>query len=210
MEAGEPNYEREAESHEMHLVDDVFAGNFLQRHRANLYILFFPGLILHELAHALAVWASGGRVTEARLWSMRGGEIKVRSLGHVGGVITAFAPFALAVASVLILQYAFGQLHVATNEGLWWPVLLLWLAASLALYSIPSVGDMNHAIWRLRRLRRTGETFLSGISALLWFFPSLLLEAIAKLHIAVYRQRTYVRFLWLGVLAFATLNYFSA
>jgi hypothetical protein len=79
-------------------------------------------LVLHEFAHCVAAWATGGRVTLFRPWPHRyGGKWYLGRVQRVGGDDQQIAIAPLIKANVLIWCYALAA-------AAWWPVvgLLAW------------------------------------------------------------------------------------
>ena len=111
--------------------------------------LTFPGVVHHELSHALLVILTGGRITELALFKPDG-----NTLGHVswqarGGLIRrsiqktfcAIAPVVLGSVSTGAMAYYING-HMGTLP-LWQLCLLIYLAVSVFLHMTMSPQDLS-------------------------------------------------------------------
>lgn len=108
--------------------------------------LFFPGVMLHEIAHATMAFLSGAKVTEVELF-----EISCGTLGHVSfvprgpkvfkgvqRVLVASAPVYLGLGYQLIIY----TLWTSGPQGVAFKVLLGYLALSILFHMTMSLTDM--------------------------------------------------------------------
>ncbi|HII39261.1 TPA: hypothetical protein HA318_04645 [Candidatus Micrarchaeota archaeon] len=205
--------EETSHAHEITLSDDPFTKNFLKNYGINTTIWFFPGLIMHEAAHALAGILSGGRLTAATWWSKHGGFVSLTNVSWATGALVSLAPLLLAPTAILLFQQGFSSLNTTAKEGILLPVLFLWLAVSLAIFSIPSVPDLKNCIHRSRKARqfttRTPTILFSPlIKTLVFYIPMIISEITAVGLLLTFRWSSTMRFAWMAVLCLATLNYF--
>lgn len=120
--------------------------------RRLLSYLTFPGIIVHEFAHAWACRKLGihvERICYLRFGNPMGYVLHERPAHAFQHILIATAPF--FVSSILALSASFtaclfsrSQLPPDTRELC--SLLALWLSFSLALHSFPSGGDAN-ALW---------------------------------------------------------------
>ncbi len=140
-------------------------------------ILFFPGVIVHELAHILACLVTGTKVTGIKLWGLKEAYVKHEEPGPLPMLIIAVAPFlfnTLLAVSTLYLGHMFLKSHQSFEIVL----VAYWFSASLAYHAFPSLDDVNNAYqvltrnWFSSMLGRKG--FLNAVLSWLLFVPVFL------------------------------------
>lgn len=132
----------------------VFVRRWLNRHLVGLamllgadeqatmvvqFLLFLPGVVLHEVSHWLAARVLGVRTGRMSIWPKRQGKgmvrmgaVQVRQTDVLRSALIGLAPFVLAsVAVVLIGRFALGTdpLRQAVADGRWQAVPRLFAAA---------------------------------------------------------------------------------
>lgn len=140
---------------------------------SNISMLFFPGMIFHELAHYLALKLAGARIIDVKLWSVnmayvRYGEI-VRSFNIV---ITCLAPLLLgAVFSALVMSSAVAT-GFGANAAISW--ILLWIAVSVAIYAPMSLHDgamMTLALRASYKRRAESDSIADKLLSVVFLLP---------------------------------------
>lgn len=110
--------------------------------------LMFPGVMLHELAHALFALLTGAKVTEVALFKKEGD-----SLGHVNfhnrgnifvvalqNIFTSSAPMFVGAAVVYACFYFVGHL---SHSLLWLKILLGYIGVSMFFHMTMSPEDIR-------------------------------------------------------------------
>ncbi len=117
--------------------------------RLLLPLLTFPGIPVHEAAHALACFLTGTRIHAIRWFKL---DLEVGSVTHErprspwAWMLIASAPF--FVNTALGFGIAWAACHW-TGGWLRWP--LLWLAVSIATHAFPSIEDATgllESLWK--------------------------------------------------------------
>lgn len=178
--------------------EDVFSGYFLSELlRINFNYWFFPGLIMHELAHYVACVLAGSRVYKTVFWSPRGGYvIHKRVRGSSSIVISLFPFFFNNFLAALLLVDSF------SNSDAIMGLLELWLAFSLAIYSIPSIPDMQNSVDALNRSYRAKRKAggMAGLLALLSYPLFFVIHYLFLLPLLFFTRHRTLRILWFFVL----------
>ncbi|MEK6923758.1 MAG: hypothetical protein AABW54_00785 [Candidatus Micrarchaeota archaeon] len=169
--------------------EDVFEGYFLSRAlNVNFNYLFFPGLVMHELAHYAACVIAGSRVFETVLWSPRGGHVVHTRVRASSSVLISLFPFFLNnFLAVLLLQDAAAQ-DAAVGFA------FLWLAFSFAIYSIPSVPDLKNSVDAVKRSYTKRRGF--GLAATLFYIPLFAIHYILLLPLLFFSRHRTLRIVW--------------
>lgn len=117
--------------------------------RLLLPLLTFPGIPVHEAAHALACLLTGTRIHTIRWFKL---DLEIGSVAHErprspwAWMLIASAPFFVNTALGCALGWA--ACHW-TGGWLRWP--LLWLAVSIATHAFPSLEDATgllESLWK--------------------------------------------------------------
>jgi hypothetical protein len=146
-------------------------------------ILTFPGVIVHELAHMAACFATGTRVLKARLFRLgnpAGYVIHERPSHAWKTILIGTGPFLVnTMAGFLIALSASLVRDGVTATAAAVKVVLIWLAISVAMHSFPSVGDAK-GIWGTVRDRTcpilvkmvavpiAGFIYLGALGSMFW------------------------------------------
>ena len=146
-------------------------------------ILFFPGMVLHEISHAVACALLGVKVTKVRLWSRSGASVSHRATTGWKNFAVAIAPFfvntALALAALWVGHQSLLRTAFFDAGRLGTIAFFYWLGASFAYYAFPSEADLNSGwgvLWRHYKSRLLLQK--GALSALMhWLTLPLLLPA---------------------------------
>jgi hypothetical protein len=120
--------------------------------RQVLSYMTFPGVIIHEFAHAWACRRMGVRVIRVcylRLGNPMGYVLHERPASTLQHVAIATAPFFVATFLSLVTSCAAGAFYVSPAADDYHDVILalsVWLSFSFALHAFPSRGDAD-ALW---------------------------------------------------------------
>lgn len=113
-------------------------------------IATFPGVMIHELAHAMFCRLTGTRIHKIcyfRLGNPAGYVIHDIPTNVWKHILIGVGPFLLNTLIGLIFGLAAAYEHVDFDKLTWMTGLYLWLAISVAMHSFPSTGDAK-SIWR--------------------------------------------------------------
>jgi hypothetical protein len=109
-----------------------------------------PGVIVHELSHALGCVATGARIREVRVFDERGGRVVHEeprfALGQ--GIISVAPVFGAAVAVYVLATFlvpsfvGFGELEISS----WQFLVFAYLASSITAAMAPSVQDLKFGL----------------------------------------------------------------
>lgn len=140
----------------------------LLRHYYRLFVA--PGVIVHELSHALGCLVTGAQITEINFWKASGGHVKYRHpdtpLFHLfGNPIIALAPIWGTFLIVALTTYFLAPNLIRLNQYYDWTIpanywqvldladwrswLYLYLVTSLMATMAPSKTDMSYALFSL-------------------------------------------------------------
>jgi Putative zincin peptidase len=120
--------------------------------RTILSYVTFPGVIVHEFAHAWACRRMGVRVIKVcylRLGNPMGYVLHERPASALQHIVIATAPFFVATSLSIAISCAAGAFFVSPAADNYKDVILvlsLWLCFSVALHAFPSSGDAD-ALW---------------------------------------------------------------
>jgi hypothetical protein len=129
--------------------------------RLVLSYITFPGVIIHEYAHAWACRWLGIRVIKVcylRLGNPLGYVLHERPEFALQHIMVAIAPFFVSTVLALAVSLAASALfagHVLMEFHEVVPPTALWLSFSIALHAFPSSGDAD-ALWDEFRSREVG------------------------------------------------------
>lgn len=150
----------------MHLIAHVQRRSYLF-----FRLILFPGVVLHELAHALGCIITGTPIHTVSFWTETGGHvIHTKPKWHLlTQPIISLAPFFVGVVCILILS------RYLSFESWTSSAILLFLMTSIAATLAPSKADFIPAL---------GGIFCLSIllTGLLFAFPSLILQLEYYLH----------------------------
>jgi hypothetical protein len=172
--------------------------------RALIY-LFFPGMILHELAHYIACKIVGVKVTKIKLVGFHEAFVQHAATGAWKMVAITIAPFVLnnLMAWILLTE---AKEHFAPN--LLWALVLLWLGVSFLFYAFPSKADAGNA---LRAITKTfmGKIFskrnLAASLVYLVLFPFVFIPVALVLGVMLlFEWAVALRFVWIFLVLLAS------
>lgn len=199
--------EHDAEHGDMRLIDGPYEKSFVKKTlKFNPMVWFAPGVMLHELSHAVVLVLCGGRIRKIKWWDRRRAYVIGSHAPQAGVLLTSLAPFLLFLLSFYLLSWSFGAFYTQAREGLIWPLLLFWLGLSCAMFAIPSIGDLYNAVKRCGKLRTPRRSVLSWIRAVILFVPMLVLEVLLWIILLIVKPSSSLRVLIaLGFVYFVSL-----
>lgn len=104
-----------------------------------LELLFFPGVIIHELTHFLACILLGVRVTKIKL-GLKESYVQHLDAQNWKTILIALAPFMLSnIIAILIIV-----LTLKVRPTFYIFAILLWIAVTIIYHSVPSRKDINN------------------------------------------------------------------
>lgn len=127
--------------------------------------ILFPGVIVHEIAHALACYVCGVKVHTISVHRSSGMVVHDKTTARASLLIGIFPLLVGGIMAYLILQFAQHNTYNAPLLSL----LLLWIGFSIAFHAIPSTQDVHNIVSSTER--RFGE---------LWRGPRNILTKILK------------------------------
>lgn len=171
--------------------------------RTVLAYLTFPGVMVHEYAHARACRSMGIRVIKVcylRLGNPLGYVLHERPEYAFQHIIVATAPFFISTAIALVLGLAGAVIAVSQALVEFQEIVLplsLWLGFSIALHAFPSSGDAD-SLWdevtspdvgffaKLLLVPVVGMIRLAGIGSRVWLdlVYALIVVAVPPLLVA--------------------------
>ncbi len=104
-------------------------------------LLLLPGVVTHELSHALACFITATPIESISFWDETGGHVshhKPRYSLLVQPIIS-LAPFVVGLALL------FGMSHIVLTSVWWLTIILVMLMLSIAATLAPSKTDLIHA-----------------------------------------------------------------
>ena len=109
--------------------------------------LTFPGVILHELSHALLAVVTGAKVTHIRFFAPDGNSLGSVSMRPRGNFITmsiqrGLSALAPAFCSLLWLYLLRTYLYPYIQQNVWLMVLFIYLCVSVILHASLSGADI--------------------------------------------------------------------
>lgn len=177
----------------------------------NPTIIFFPGMILHELAHFLACVFLGVKVHQVKLFDLESAFVIHDKPSAWKAVIITLAPFFLNnFLGLEILKIAI-QLF---NAAFIYSLVLIWLGVSLFYFSFSSLQDAKNAFNSVIEFY-DDHIFKKGsiLSKIFWLitFPFIFIPLIIILaFMLAFHYSFALRILWIIFMLFFSLNPASA
>lgn len=150
-----------------YLVKNSLIGSFY-------YLIIFPGVVIHEISHAVFAILMGAQITRVKLFSTKGGSVTHTKpkVPVIGQFVISFAPIIGQIIAILLLArfltpdlfyMSWHSLNISdfskfisSLDWFSWQVwVLLYLISSCALSIAPSAKDISNSI--------IGITIISGL-----------------------------------------------
>ncbi len=151
-------------------------------------IFLAPGVIVHELSHALVCQIVGAKIEEINFFSRPGGYVKYRSpkIPIFGEMLIGFAPILGGIGALLFFSWLLGLQLPLFSQGFgaaiqeilsfikegwlsWQFWLFVYLVISLIICLVPSIRDIKNALGGVLVVFLLGLVFYH-----LDFFPQFL------------------------------------
>ena len=126
--------------------------------------IFFPGIILHELSHAIACVVLGVKITKIKWISKDGGFVIHEHKKSYKTIIISVMPFFLNIVYAIACALMFGL-----DVGPLLKVILIWVGASSIFFCLPSREDVKNVYDTVR------ESYSKKQSLLRWLYKIILL-----------------------------------
>ena len=105
-------------------------------------IIFFPGIVFHELSHVIACHVTGVKVSRVKWFGTDEAFVEHAKPNAWQGLVISIAPFLLGnFLGIELLSFG----HVLASQYSPVALLVYWFAFSLLLYSFPSKQDALNA-----------------------------------------------------------------
>jgi len=111
-----------------------------------MHILFFPGIVLHECAHALACLFLGVSIKKIKFIGKSGGYIVHEDSKDYKIIIISLFPFIFNILIALICA----RLIKITTEP-FYVLLLIWIGIGALFFSVPSNQDTDNSFDAIKR-----------------------------------------------------------
>ncbi len=141
-----------------------------------LHILFFPGIVLHESAHAIACLFLGVPIKKIKFLGKKGGYVVHGDSTACNIIIITFFPFVFNIVISLVCA----RVYLLTGIS-FLKLLMAWVGISALLFCVPSNKDAKNAFEAIKRVYTKKQDILS-ILLLIVFSP--LAIAVALLFLA--------------------------
>jgi len=107
-----------------------------------LSYLLFPGIAIHELAHAIACLALGVTIKKMRWLGASGGFVIHENTRSSKIIIISLFPFILNIIVAAVCGYFFNRY----DTSLLGKIIIVWIGISAIFFSQPSTQDANNVI----------------------------------------------------------------
>jgi hypothetical protein len=119
-----------------------------------IHILFFPGIILHESAHALACLLLNVPIKKIKFLSKQGGYVIHEDSRTDKIIVIALFPFIINILIALICA----RIYLLTFEP-FVKFLMIWIGLSALLFSIPSDKDADNSLYAIKKTYTRKQKF---------------------------------------------------
>lgn len=160
-----------------------------------IHLLFFPGIIIHESAHALACLLLGVEIKKIKFLGKTGGYVVHEDTRNDKIIIIALFPFLFNIfISLLCARIYILSFHPFVK------FLMVWLGISSLLFSIPSDKDVKNAYEAIKKTYTIKQN-LSLFMIKILFTPLILLLLMLLGLLKIFDKFIIIRlvfiFLWL-------------
>jgi hypothetical protein len=170
-------------------------------------ILFFPGIVFHELSHVVACALTGVKVHSVKWFGTDEAYVQHQKPNAWQGIVISIAPFVLGNAIAWeLLQFG----HAISAGNFLLACVVYWFALSLLLYAFPSKTDAMNAFssftdFYRRRVIEKG----SLLTRLFWLltFPILFVPVVVLLGLILLFDSAFIlRGIWVLLVLAASIS----
>ena len=162
-----------------------------------LYLLFFPGVILHEFSHYLACALTGVKVFDVKFFGTKEAYVKHEKPGILQSILITIAPFFVSnFVGYLLLSEA----HLLLASYFLASVVFYWIGISAVYFSFPSDADAKNSFHAFIAFSKQKLFSGSPITRFLWLpvIPLVFLPvALVLSSIIFFNYIFFLRLLWL-------------
>lgn len=133
---------------------------------ANLFIsrLFFIGITIHEIAHAIACIILGVKIRKIKLFSFTEGYVVHDESRSYKNILISIFPFffniLIAFLGILLLKK---EIHI------FYKIIVIWISISALFFSIPSRQDADNVFESVKKSYRLNQSLFK------WLYKIILL-----------------------------------
>jgi hypothetical protein len=141
-----------------------------------LSYLLFPGIIIHELAHAVACLSLGVEIKKMKWLGASGGFVIHENTRSSNIIIISLFPFVLNILLAIACGYIFNRYDTSVLGK----ILIAWIGVSAIFFSQPSSQDANNVISAIK------SSYTKSQSIWRWLYKIILLPfALIALILAI-------------------------
>lgn len=111
-----------------------------------MHVLFFPGIVLHECAHALACLILGVKIKKIKFIGKDGGFVVHEDSKDYKIIIISLFPFIFNILISLLCA----RMFLLAYEP-FYKLLLIWIGIAALFFSVPSDQDTNNSFDAIKR-----------------------------------------------------------
>lgn len=104
-------------------------------------VLFFPGVVLHELSHVIACFATGIKVHKVKWFGTTEAFVQHDKPGALSGLVISLAPL---IINNLLGFFLLSTANKTVSSDPFAAILLAWAGVSLVIFSFPSKPDAEN------------------------------------------------------------------
>ena len=129
-----------------------------------LSYLFFPGITIHELAHATACVLLGVKIKKTKLFSFTDGYVVFDDSKSYNNILISIFPFFFNIAFAVLSAFL-----IKTGTSLLLTILLIWLSLSALFFCVPSKQDARNVFEAVKK------TYTESQPIYMWLLKIILL-----------------------------------
>jgi hypothetical protein len=174
------------------------------------HVIFFPGVVFHELTHYLACVLVGMKVSKVRWWGLKEAKVVHEAPKDPGAsMMISMAPF--MGATILGTVFLFlGHLLLFEKSLHVHGIFSYWFALSLLYHCFPSREDQKNMWKSLKKYYKGKIGAGSAGERMLWLFVTLLSAPLLLLLLGLtwlFNYHANLSVVWFVLLYFATYLY---
>jgi len=111
-----------------------------------MHVLFFPGIMLHESAHALACLLFGVKIKKIKFIDKSGGYVVHEDSKDYKIIVISLFPF---IFNIFISIICGNLIRLTDNTFL--KLFLIWIGVGALFFCVPSDQDTNNSLYAIKR-----------------------------------------------------------